>query len=307
MSESTAPPVADTAPAAPVAVAPAVAPASSPPPSGVLPSGQSPATPGPASDATPPVATATETVAPAASSSPPAETAPAAPATDTKPSILSSATDKAAEGEPKADAAADPDAKAPAAEAKATEPLPPPTYESFTFPEGVTVDETKVGAFTGMLGEFEAKIAADPTSAHAAIQELGQNLVNFYAAQAAEAAQKQVAAQKDAWEQTVAGWETQFRNDPDLGRNRQQTTLSRIGSLMDRYRASVTPERSEALSSALNLTGAGNNPEVLRLMHWAARQLTETSRVVTPMMPRSPVRSGSPAERLYKNSTAGVA
>ena len=270
-----------------VAAAPVEAPAAAPTPTPI------PSTevsgPGPAIGATPPEAGGD--AAPAVSSTPEPAAAPA------EPSILSAAAPEVKAEEP----AAEPAAEAPKEPAA---PLAAPTYEPFTLPEGVTLDAEKVTGFTGLLGEFENKIAADPAQAHTAFQELGQKLVELHTAEVRDAANRYTQLQTAAWDQTRETWRSEFRNDPDLGRNRQQTTLTRMGALMDLYGQSAGPDRLNALRDVMTNTGAGDNLETLRFVNWMAQRLTETSRVVVPMMPRAPQPAGTKAERLYKNSSS---
>lgn len=291
MSETVTP----AAPVTPAAAVPAAAPIASP----VAPE------PGPAT-APAPVA-AVEPVAPAPSSSEPAaapeaaptEQAPAAEPVETKPtSLLSEAT----EAKPPAEEVKPAEVEAAAEPPKPTEPAPPPTYEPFKLPEGVKFEDEKLGAFTGVLGEFEQKIAADPTQAHAAAQEMGQKLIDLYIAESQAQAAALAKANADAYQRMREDWLQKFREDPQIGGNRQNTSVARMGALMDRYQSEAGPEARQALGDALALTGAGDHHEVLRFVHWAAQRLTETARIVTPMMPRQPVRSGSRADRLYRNS-----
>ena len=286
MSETTTP----VAPA--VAAAPAEAPA---------PAAPAPPTPSPSSEATgaepatvgvtPPEAGG-ESPAPAASSEPAAETA--------EQSILSAAT----EAKPEATEAP---AETPKADAPAEVPAAP-AYE-FKAPEGFTLDPTKVGSFTSVLADAETRIAADPKQAHTILQEFGQKLVELHTAEVKEAAERYTQLQVEGWKRTNEDWQAEFRDDPEIGKNRQETTLLRLGSLMDMYAREAGVERREALGKVLGdkMTGAGNNIEVLRWANWIARKLTETSRVVVPMMPRAPQQTGSKAERLYKNSLNGAA
>jgi hypothetical protein len=206
----------------------------------------------------------------------------------------------AAEAKPDETKAAEPEAKAeePAAPA---EPPAAPVYE-IKMPDGIKLDDAKLAGFTGILGEAEAKIAADPTKAHEAMQEFGQKAMDLYVAEMQEAQQRSARLQKEHWDRAQEDWQTAFRNDPQLGRNRQETTLARMGGLMDLYGSSAGPERLAALRDIFTMTGAGNHIEVLRFVNWAAGRLTETARVVTPMMPRTPVQAGSRATRMYRNS-----
>ena len=268
--------------------------------------------PGPASGTTP--AVGSESAAPAAFSAdatiestvtPDASPAAAVETpTDAKPtSLLSELTgEKPAEpaAETKPDAPDSVKADAPA------EPAAPPTYESFTLPEGVTLQDEKIGAFTGILGEFEQRIAADPTQAHAAAQEMGQKLINLYVAEAQAHAQQVAKANTDAWNAMRENWLQEYRDDPAIGRNRQETSRLRMGALLDSYSSSEGADRRAKLGEALAITGAGDNPEVLRFVHWAATRLTETARPIPATLPRSPVVT-TRAQRMYRNSASGAA
>jgi hypothetical protein len=187
------------------------------------------------------------------------------------------------------------------------EPLPTPVYDAFTLPEGVTLTDDKVSAFTGLLGEAEQKIHADPAQMHAAMQEFGQKAVDLYIAEVKEATERSARFQRETWDRTIGEWQQKFRDDPEIGKNRQDTTLQRIGSLLNLYGQQMGVERETAVRDAYALTGAGNHPEVLRWANWMASRLTETPRIVTPMMPKSPTRANlTPAQRLY-SKTSGAA
>jgi hypothetical protein len=191
--------------------------------------------------------------------------------------------------------------------AKEPEPLAPPVYEAFQIPEGVTLAEDKIGTFSGLLGEYENKVITDPAQAHVAFQELGQKMVDFYVAEAKENAERAARLQRETWDRTVEEWQTAFRDDPEIGKNRQDTTLQRAGGLFNLYGQQTSPERETAVRDALGVTGAGNHPEVIRFVNWMASRLTERPRVVTPMLPKAPARQNlSPAQRLYRNSTGAA-
>ena len=253
---------------------------------------------GPAIGATPPEAVS-ESAAPAASSESDAS------------SILSTATE-AVEAAPANDAvetSAEAVTEAPKPEEaivlESAEPPPAPVYEAFKLPEGLEANPEKIGAFTGLLSETEARIAADPAQLHAALQEFGQKLVDFHAAEASGAAERLQAsyqqAQLENWKQTREGWRSEFENDPVLGKNRKDTTLNRLGGLMTMYGQTEGADRLAALRDTLTLTGVGDHIEMLRFANWAASRLTETSRVVRPMIPRMP-QPANKADRLYRNS-----
>ena len=239
-----------------------------------------------------PASFSSETTAPAASETP-AATPDGAPAK----SVLSSLGDTSP-GDKPAEPAAPVEAAAPA------EPVAPPTYEAFKVPEGVQLDETKVGAFTGILGDLEARLTADPTQAHAVVQEVGQKMIDLYMNEAQAAKDHWVQAQTKAWDDLKAKWFKEYEADPVIGGNQRETSLQRMGKLLDMYAAPGTETRNK-LGEAFDTTGAGFHPEVLRFVHWASKRLTETARIVPAQVPRAaPVRKGPGA--LYKNMGNGA-
>jgi hypothetical protein len=239
---------------------------------------------------------AAETAAPAASSS---EAAPAAAetTTETKPtSVLSTATGEKAAEAPAAEVAA------PEAEKPPPEPAPLPTYEAFKFPEGVTPDETQVSAFTGILGEFERRIAADPAQAHAAAQEMGQKFVDLYAAQSKADGERWAQLLAERWQRTQDDWIAQGKKDPEVGKNRYETSVQRAGAVIEMYGRKHGAERETAVRDAFGLTGAGNHPALLHFFDYLARQMTEApTRMVPARVPSAP-QPGSKATRLYRNT-----
>lgn len=182
------------------------------------------------------VAAPTETAAPVA-----AETVVATPAvaeaapkeaavTDSPTSLL----DKPAE-----------EAKAPEAEKPAEEPkaIDPASYE-VKLPEGITREDPLVAAF--LEGAAGAKLDG------AAVQAV----LDKTAPLVAEAMQ----APYKAWNDLNTAWKDQFRADPELGGANFDNTLGVINGALDRF---GTPE----LKEALRLTGAANNPHILRYLH----------------------------------------
>lgn len=270
---------------------------------------------GPASGTTPEAAVSA--VAPADFSSAP-EVVVEAPAVaevaapEVKESILSQAEPAPKTEEPVAEKKAEevkadePKAEEPKAEEKKSVDLPAPVFEPFKLPEDVKLDDAKLGGFTGLLGEFENKITADPTQAHAAAQEFGQKLLDLYIGETEAAAQRHTEAVAANWSRTQDQWVSEFREDPEIGKNRAETSLTRMGGLMDMYGQSAGPERLSSLRSILTMTGAGNNVEVLRFVNWAASRLVERARPVAAPQARPPV-VGSKATRLYRNSTSNGA
>jgi hypothetical protein len=167
----------------------------------------------------------------------------------------------------------------------------------------VTPDDTQVSAFTGILGEFERRVAADPAQAHAAAQEMGQKFVDLYAAQSKADGERWAQSLAERWQRTKDDWISAGTKDPEIGKNRFETTIQRAGAVIEMYGREVGAEKETALRDALGLTGSGDHPEMWRFMNWAARRLTEAStRMVPARVPSAPQQTGSKAARLYRNT-----
>lgn len=272
--------------------APVAAPATPVTPSSVAPDTGG-AAPGPVAGTPAAGTVAPEAPAPAADSSPASEAAPAkTEAPGGGDTLLTQAQPEAAPEQP--------------AEPEKPVERPIPTYDAFATPEGVKLGDEQVGKFSGLLGEYENKLAADPTAAHAMMQELGQKLVDFYLAESQEANQRYAKFQNDTWTQTRQGWVKQFREDPDIGGSRQDTTLRRCGDMLALYGREAGAEKEAALRDVFTLTGAGDHPELLRFINWAANRAVEDSRIVAA--PPRPLSAGATrANRLYRNSISGGA
>lgn len=268
-------------------------------------------------------------IAPAASSAEPATepvVEPVAETAETKSSLIAEAKP---EQEPKAEEpkAEEPKAEEPKAEATPDEKpgekdepkaedkpeekpdekaedkpeVKPPVFEKYTLPEGVTVDEARIEAFNGLLGETETRIAADPSQAHAVMQELGQKLADFHVEEMKNAAERAARHAREHWDRTREGWVSDFRADAEIGKNRADTTLGMIGSLIDMYGTQAGAEKVTQLRDAFTMTGMGDNPEMLRFMHWAASRLVETRRIVVPQ-PSAKPPARTAAQTLYANT-----
>lgn len=159
------------------------------------------------------------------------------------------------------------------------------TFEPYKVPEGTDyqLDTERVTGLNSILTEF----APDEASA----RQLGQRLIDFYIDDV-KAAQ---AAQQKAWSDTQTKWKDEIRADPEIGGNRTQTVLSHIGALIENYGGDKASQ--ETLRKAFNLTGAGNNPAVVRFMSRIGKVLAEglpvpAQKPVAPVSTRAQRRYG---------------
>lgn len=172
------------------------------------------------------------------------------------------------------------------AEVKPAEPVKVEAikYEAFKLPDGITLPEADLGKYTAILGEHQVPQAA------------AQQLVDLYVAER----QREIQAQHDTWLRTREGWVNEFKADGEIGGNRQDTTLKRVGAVMEQYAQAVGVERADKLKQVLGFTGAGDNPEMVRFVNWAAGFTVERSRAVAATVPKAPLPT-SRAQRRYAN------
>ena len=277
-------PLGDTAtpaPAAPVAGAPA--PAVSPPAAETKPAEGAAVLPPSAAPEIPPVELSTD-----------------------KPTLLEKHVDaeKAAAAE-KAPEVKEPDKPAPA-EAKPAEVVPPPPPAEpikfdFKMPEALKstkADDPNMVAFATILGE-------SPKSP----QEAGQKLLDLHANAMAAYDAHLRAEQHKAFNQTREAWAKEVLADPEIGGAGHQTAMSAIARARDMLVSTARPGTPKyqsdlkAFDDFLRITGAGDNPVFLKVLHNAARYFDEPA--LPPESPRPPPDNGkSPrggARVLYDN------
>lgn len=178
----------------------------------------------------------------------------------------------------------------PQAEAPTADPAPPPTYEPFQLPDGLTVDAEKIGNFTGLLGEFEGTTKAD----HAAVQAFGQKLVDYHTAEVQriigevqKSHTSQIETQRDEWRK-------QFVADPEIGGNRQNTTVESAVNFIRTHGGS--DEQQAELRDLMDKSGVGNHPAMIRLLAKAGMAMSE-GRPLAASRPALPPQSKT--QKLY--------
>lgn len=288
-------PPADQAPAA----APAAAPAPSPSPAPAAAPAPSPvpaASPAPAPSPAPEAAAAS----PAPEAAKPAEALPAEPA-KADATVLGAEPPKPAEAPkpaetPKpAEGEKPPEAKESKEGSQSAEPAPPPTFEAFKLPEGVTVRPEIIGEFSTILGEFEGAAKAD----HAAVQALGQRLVDFHVARVNDTVKAIQESYQKAWSDQTAAWKKEFTEDPEIGGNRQRTTVDSALNFIRNHGGSEVQQAQ--LRDLFNKTGIGNHPAMIRLLANAGMAMSEGR----PLAARAPAaQPKSKTQTLYGKSSA---
>jgi hypothetical protein len=184
------------------------------------------------------------------------------------------------------------------------EPPPAPVYEPFKLPEGAVADSEAIGKFTELLGK------------HTLPQEVGQELMDLYAEQQGRLQESLAKHQWDTWENTKKEWVNQFENDPDMGRNRRDTTLNAarkaIGwayglGIPGKELSATDKAKAEAGRSAywqaMAVTGSDVHPENVRawlnVHNLLSKYLTERPAPPAALPPQRV--AGNAADRRYGN------
>lgn len=184
----------------------------------------------------------------------------AAPAADQKASTVLTDTPKVDSVKPADGATADEKAKA--NDGKGSEPKKkddgkpqgaPETYADFQMPEGVELDKAAVSKFVPLAKELNLT------------QEQAQKVVSLYASEVLPAVVAQIA---DARVQQTQQWLEQSMADKVIGGAHFDANVAVAKKALDSF---GTPE----LKAALDETGLGNHPEVIRLLANIGKRISE--------------------------------
>lgn len=149
----------------------------------------------------------------------------------------------------------------------------------FTMPQGIDAQDPAVSAFASAA--LDAGVSP----------ETAQRLVDAAAPEIVKA----MTQPYQAWKDLQENWQTQVRNDPEIGGAKfDRVVLPTIARAMDRY-------GDPGLREALAVTGAGNNPAIIRTLYTLSRMVTEGRPVQG-----NPAHGGkTPAERMYPSHSGG--
>lgn len=160
---------------------------------------------------------------------------------------------------PAADAAKDPAKEAAAAEPAKLEPV---AYE-YTLPETIKLDDAVKTELHTALDGFRA----DPHLGAQALLDLHSKMIVQHDANI-------VARQHKAFNETRSAWAKDVLADEEIGGAGHQTSMKAIARMRDLF----VPEKERAsFDQFLRVTGAGDHPQFLKLLHQAARYIDEPS------------------------------
>lgn len=149
------------------------------------------------------------------------------------------------------------------------EQIAPPGYGEFKLPEGVSLDAEQLKPATELFAESGLS------------QEQAQKFIDLAMARESAAQQRGVQAFVDLQNQ----WVSEIKADPDIGGDRLKASLSSAARAIDRLNV-------PGLREALNFTGAGNHPAVVKAFVRLGQMISEDrfrpGQQARPEVPRSP-------------------
>lgn len=181
--------------------------------------------------------------------------------------------------------------EAAAAEAPPAEPAKPAEGEALPFaldqvtlPEGLVIPDEVGGKFTELVNSNKIP------------KEAAQGLLDLYASQI----KSQVDAGAQLWQQTNDQWQAEIKADPAIGGAKLPQTLASIAKLIDH------PDFADpGLRAAMDLTGAGNNPAIVRLLHKLSTKFTEGGYTAGSPPGSIPAKPTSLGEAFYGSNSKG--
>jgi len=184
-------------------------------------------------------------------------TAPAAttPQTSTQPETSTPTDDKSILSQDGKSLANQGTSEAPASEGA------PEAYSEFKVPEGFMLDAEVSKEVGGLFKKMNLT------------QAQAQELIDFHVKTSNDAFNQPF----ETWRRMQAEWQKEVRADPVLGRNLQgvTNTISRAIDVVSKN----NPQLAEGFRTAMDFTGAGNNPHFIRMFYEMAQMITEGGHV----------------------------
>lgn len=143
---------------------------------------------------------------------------------------------------------------------QSVEPAPLPSYEPWKLPEGATLDEAKATEFNSLLAEMQTTTKAE----QAFVQEFGQKLIERHISEVKETVDRLHESYQQAWRKQTDDWKQAFISDPEIGGNRQETTVTAANDFISTYGG--TPEQQKEFRALMETTGLGNHPAMIRIL-----------------------------------------
>jgi len=142
------------------------------------------------------------------------------------------------------------------------EPKAPEEYAEFAIPEGTTLDETTATEFKSIAKELDLT------------QEQAQKLLDF----GGDKIRAMAEAPQKLWAETQAKWQAEVKADPEIGGTNFAESRAAAAKVFEPGESNPfvgSAEEAKSLKDALNMTGAGNNPAMVKLFVKMGRMLSE--------------------------------
>ncbi|MBM61909.1 MAG: hypothetical protein CL484_03035 [Acidobacteria bacterium] len=160
----------------------------------------------------------------------------------------------------------------------------PITIDAITLPEGFEIAEDQQEAFLSVLNDPELSRA-----------EVANKLIEMQATQGMNNAETLQAALTEQWNNTQREWQQQLTALPEIGGERLDETLAEVKTGMEA--AGATKE----VFDALDVTGAGNHPQIVQFLH----KVTAGFREGAPVSTKPAETKVSRAEKMYPSMNKG--
>lgn len=199
----------------------------------------------------------------------PAEPAPAEPA---EPELKPHTDEPGLLGgdEPPKEPDEQPDAAAAEVKPEAAPLVEPLKYEAPTLPEGVTLDNERLGKFDELIGKDRVS------------PELRQGLIDLFVGERGEWEKGVLQRQHDAFAETKAQWAREAKSDPEIGGAGFATSIEAADRMI---RTFTTDENRSAFLQMLRNTGADSHPEMVRFLVNLAHKFDEPAPAPIPRRP----------------------
>ncbi len=141
-------------------------------------------------------------------------------------------------------------------------PRAPEEYSQFTVPEGLAMDEAQTADFKSFAKE------------QGLTQEQAQKVLDFGGVKIKE----MIEAPYKTWRETQEKWQAEVKADPEIGGTKFEQSIKDSALVFEPNESNPfvgSAEEAKALREALNTTGAGNNPAVVKLFVKMGKLLAE--------------------------------
>ena len=170
----------------------------------------------------------------------------------------------------------------------------PEKYSDWKLPDGYTLDAG--------VSESGGKLFKELNLT----QDQAQKLVDFYSEHSIKTSKEN----SDFWDKTKADWREGLKNDPILGKlvgsdgnfGPDSPLIRTVNQALDGLQ---NPKLVSAFKEAMELTGAGDNPAFVQVLHALASKVTEGTTYVRGEPSAAASRRPTAAASMYPNLPSG--